>query len=101
MGGKGDWEGWYIGLLPVAIFVLITAVLINKQILSWKDPLGELQQQAATESAPPSSEVTPLEKALDEQQVSVGIAPEPTKVGKSSKSAKGKKGGGMCWPVGC
>jgi len=99
--GKGDWEGWYIGLLPVAIFVLITAVLINKQILSWKDPLGELQQQAATESAPPSNEVTPLEKALDEQQVSVGIAPEPTKVGKSSKSAKGKKGGGMCWPVGC
>merc|ERR1712117_553093 len=102
--GKGDWEGWYIGLLPVAVFVLITAVLINKQILSWKDPLGELQQQAASEAAPASNEITPLEKALDEQQVSVGIAPEPTKVGKSSKSsksAKGKKGGGMCWPVGC
>merc|ERR1719330_1291333 len=99
--GKGDWEGWYIGLIPVGVFVAVTAVLINKQILSWKDPLGELQQQAAVEQAPASNDVTPLEKVLDEQQVSVGIAPEPTKVGKSSKSAKGKKGGGMCWPVGC
>merc|ERR1719512_107893 len=98
---KGDWEGWYIGLIPVGVFVAVTAVLINKQILSWKDPLGELQQQAAVEQAPASNDVTPLEKVLDEQQVSVGIAPEPTKVGKSSKSAKGKKGGGMCWPVGC
>merc|ERR1711920_408100 len=103
--GKGDWEGWYIGLLPVAVFVAITAVLINKQILSWKDPLGELQQQAAAATSDGGAgaggnETTPLEKAIDEQQVSVGLAPEPTKVGKSGKSSK-KKGGGMCWPVGC
>merc|ERR1719191_2704485 len=30
--GKGDWEGWYIGLLPIAVFLGVTAVLINKQI---------------------------------------------------------------------
>merc|ERR1719211_93641 len=51
--GKGDWEGWYIGLIPVAVFVGVTAVLINKQILSWKDPLGELHHQAAAEAAEP------------------------------------------------
>merc|ERR1711994_513794 len=62
--GKGDWDGWYIGLLPVAVFVLVTAVLIKKQILSWKDPLGVLQQQAAAEAAEPDS--TALAKALDE-----------------------------------
>merc|ERR1712151_22980 len=76
--GKGDWEGWYIGLHPVAVFVGVTAVLINKQILSWKDPLGELTAQAAAsaaDSGEAASEATPLEKAIDEQQVSVGLAP--------------------------
>merc|ERR550532_1916341 len=60
--GKGDWEGWYIGMVPLAVFAIVTAVLIQKQILSWKDPLGELQQQAATEEAPAGKEVSPLEK---------------------------------------
>merc|ERR1712176_465006 len=32
--GKGDWEGWFIGLLPFAVFAGVTAVLINKGILS-------------------------------------------------------------------
>merc|ERR1711997_1075462 len=29
--GKGDWEGWYIGLIPVAVFVAVTAVLIKME----------------------------------------------------------------------
>merc|ERR1712066_1108141 len=44
---KADWDQWYFGLIPAVIFMGLTAALINKQILSWKDPLGELQQQAA------------------------------------------------------
>merc|ERR1739844_62205 len=51
--GNDDWEGWYVGLLPFLIFVGVTAVLIKMEILSWKDPLSALQQQAAVESAPP------------------------------------------------
>merc|ERR1711920_955955 len=52
MRGKGDWEGWYIGMVPIAVFVVVTAVLINKQILSWKDPLGALQESAGTSKEP-------------------------------------------------
>merc|ERR1719277_980040 len=32
--GKQDWQGWYIGLLPIAVFAVVSAVLINKGILS-------------------------------------------------------------------
>merc|ERR1712156_27169 len=64
--GKADWDEWYLGLIPFVVLLVVSAVLINKQILSWKDPLGELQQQAAVEQAPDSNDVTPLEKVLDE-----------------------------------
>merc|ERR1712060_863438 len=49
--GRDDWDSWYVGMVPLGIFVGVTAVLINKQILSWKDPLGELQAQAAAAAA--------------------------------------------------
>merc|ERR1712060_705352 len=42
--GKDDWEGWFIGMVPLFVFVIVTAVLIWQQILSWKDPLGALQE---------------------------------------------------------
>merc|ERR1719162_2822291 len=45
--GKEDWEDWYLGLIPLLIAVVVTAVLVKKNILSWKDPLGELVDEAA------------------------------------------------------
>merc|ERR1712038_1445462 len=42
MRGKGDWQDWYIGLLPVAVFVVVTAVLVQKGILAWYDPMTVL-----------------------------------------------------------
>merc|ERR1711970_1101256 len=42
ISGKDDWEKWYIGLIPFAIFIIITAVLVFKGILTWKDPLQSL-----------------------------------------------------------
>merc|ERR1712113_646184 len=47
--GNKDWENWYFGLIPFAIFVLITAVLVFKNILTWTDPLAQL------ETTPPAS----------------------------------------------
>merc|ERR1712039_444898 len=44
MRGKGDWEDWYFGLIPVAILALLTAVLIQKGVLSWEDPLQQVQK---------------------------------------------------------
>jgi K(+)-stimulated pyrophosphate-energized sodium pump len=48
-GGKpdnvqGDFEYWYEGMVPLAIFVVLTLVLASKavNILTWDDPLAEM-----------------------------------------------------------
>merc|ERR1719221_2052968 len=51
--GKGDWESWYVGLVPLFIFVVVTAALVYMKILSWEDPLGALQEQSAGQKAEP------------------------------------------------
>jgi len=96
--GKGDWDGWYIGLIPIAVFIAVTAVLIKYKILSWKDPLGDVQASAAASA----SEPTPLEKVLDEQQVGIAIG-KPTEASTTApvSKQKSKKQGGKCWPIGC
>merc|ERR1711920_1072857 len=33
---------WYLGLVPLAAFFVLTGVLISYDILSWKDPLGDM-----------------------------------------------------------
>merc|ERR1711941_122026 len=45
--GNKDWENWYFGVIPFVIFVLITVVLVYKNILTWKDPLGQLDTSPA------------------------------------------------------
>merc|ERR1712164_166733 len=39
-----DWEGWGFGLVPLVIWCITTVVLYNMDILTWSDPLGELQK---------------------------------------------------------
>merc|ERR1712190_291298 len=43
---NADWESWYFGLIPLAVFVLVTLALMFMGILSWKDPLA-CEQEAA------------------------------------------------------
>merc|ERR1719395_302037 len=43
--GKTDWKDWYFGLAPTAIFVVASIVLIAKDILTWKDPLGKMIEE--------------------------------------------------------
>jgi len=53
--GNQDWQDWQLGLFPVAIALLITAVLICKGILSWEDPLQQMTgggQEMASPAAP-------------------------------------------------
>jgi len=33
---------WFLGLVPLAAFFVLTGVLISYDILSWKDPLGDM-----------------------------------------------------------
>ena len=57
ISGKEDWESWYFGLVPLAIFVVITVVLVYMKVLTWKDPLQNLSGASAkvVEAEAPSS----------------------------------------------
>merc|ERR1719409_1771730 len=41
--GNDDWENWYYGIIPFAIFMVITVALILKGVLTWADPLQGLE----------------------------------------------------------
>merc|ERR1712110_836279 len=66
IAGNKDWEGWYFGIIPFVIFVVVTGVLFCKNILTWTDPLAGLQATSVEEEANtkevaaevPSAEVT-------------------------------------------
>merc|ERR1712100_73077 len=45
IAGNEDWKNWYFGLIPLAVFILVTAVLVYKGILTWKDPLESIQKK--------------------------------------------------------
>jgi len=51
--GHGDWEEWYMGIVPAAIFAAVTFILVNKKILSWEDPLGSLAAESGGDQGPP------------------------------------------------
>merc|ERR1712070_831579 len=38
IAGKQDWDDWYFGLPVLLVFLLVTATLVAKEILTWKDP---------------------------------------------------------------
>merc|ERR1712203_827986 len=61
--GHKDWESWYFGVIPFVIGVLITAVLVYKNILTWKDPLAQL------EAAPAPAQETKAEAPVEEPKV--------------------------------
>jgi len=39
---KNDWDEFYYGIIPLFLFVVLTAVLMWKGILTWKDPISEM-----------------------------------------------------------
>jgi len=43
---NADWEDWYFGMIPFAVFLIATFVLIKKDILGWQDPLAGLVSEA-------------------------------------------------------
>merc|ERR1712048_736977 len=45
--GNEDYENWWMGLIPSVVLVISTIVLIYVGILSWKDPLAEVNQEVA------------------------------------------------------
>jgi len=53
-----DWYRAYWGVIPLVLFIVCSAVLVMKGILTWKDPLGDIG--AAAEAKAPASEEAPL-----------------------------------------
>jgi len=49
--GKEDWDNYYFGFIPLAVFVIVTYVLVNKEILTWKDPLQSMVAGAEAEKS--------------------------------------------------
>jgi len=44
--GNDDWENWFYGMIPLGVFVIVSAALVFKRILTWKDPLEEASASA-------------------------------------------------------
>merc|ERR1712157_327650 len=42
---------WYFGLIPFVIFVLVTGGLMFKGILTWADPLGQIDSKSSPKDA--------------------------------------------------
>jgi len=52
-----DWSQWYFGMIAVGLFIIVTFILVQKQVLTWKDPLLVAQQAASGQKA---SSVAPV-----------------------------------------
>merc|ERR1719387_541338 len=46
-----DWEDWYYGLAPTAVFVVASIILIMLDIVTWKDPLGKMIEEQKSKAA--------------------------------------------------
>merc|ERR1719271_1708669 len=44
---NGDWYNWYFGMIPTAVFLIATLVLVQMDILGWQDPLAGLVSTAS------------------------------------------------------
>lgn len=53
--GHHDWENWYFGMIPLALSIIGTGVLMMKKILTWEDPLAGTESN----SEPPAEEKKP------------------------------------------
>jgi len=51
--GNKDWDNFYYGFIPLVIFIIVTQILVMKNILTWDDPLemsvAQVQQESDTE----------------------------------------------------
>merc|ERR1719203_1853939 len=43
---RKGWEGWWIGLIPLFVGIVSCAVLVKIEVLTWKDPLSKMVEEA-------------------------------------------------------
>merc|ERR1711990_1184877 len=82
IAGNKDWENWYFGMVPFAVFALITAVLVFKKVLTWKDPLDQLSKEdtkgaeVTTGVVPDVVDVDQPEKVPAAKEENMGAPPD-------------------------
>merc|ERR1719387_1875560 len=67
--GNKDWDKWYLGMIPFAIFAFLTFYLSSQNILTWADPLAGSSMGDAEEP-----------KAAPGGYSSMGGAPPPQQI---------------------
>merc|ERR1712203_59240 len=67
--GHQDWEQWYFGMIPLGAFVVVTSVLVLKNILTWTDPLAQVEGQPVATDDAAKTETTTSEPKLVEVTV--------------------------------
>merc|ERR1712072_987326 len=68
-----DWEGWYWGMIPLAVFAIVTVVLVFRKVLTWKDPLQK-NLQAGADGQPSEAQASPN---TDEKQAINAVEKAP------------------------
>merc|ERR1712039_314373 len=68
---KEDWENWYYGIAPCAVFILATIALAYKGILTWKDPLAKQQSEATLAQGDKEEQTTSTDTKSEGVQVKV------------------------------
>merc|ERR1712190_557696 len=68
---KEDWENWYYGIAPCAVFIFATAALAFKGILTWKDPLAKQQSEATPSQGNKEEQTTSTVTKFEGVQVKV------------------------------
>merc|ERR1712190_12532 len=67
--GNKDWENFYFGMIPLGAFVVVTAVLVLKNILTWTDPLAQVGGQPVATSEATKTDTSSSEPKLVEVAV--------------------------------
>ena len=67
IAGNDDWTNWYYGLIPFAVFLLVTIVLVLKGVLTWADPLQGIS------SAAPKAAAQDVSNAADDSNKDVNL----------------------------
>jgi H(+)-translocating pyrophosphatase len=58
--GNEDWENWYVGIAPWFIGITATFVLMYMEVLTWKDPLGNVSEAKDGKDVKDDDAVTPM-----------------------------------------
>merc|ERR1712113_1315559 len=56
--GNKDWANFQFGFIPLALFILVTGALMFKKILTWTDPLAQLDGQTGPDNSKVAEEKT-------------------------------------------